>query len=65
VEPPQRGEDDLDAGEHAGGQPDLPADGCEIGAVAITEGDRAARAAAPSFRADSLGLALVGHCLLP
>jgi len=37
VERPQRGEDDLDGGENAGGQLDLPAGGREVGAVAITE----------------------------
>src|ERR1039457_6426318 len=44
---------DLDGGEKVGDQLDLPAGGCEDGAVvAITEGDRTPRAAAPSFRAD-------------
>ncbi len=43
---------DLDGGENVGDQLDLPAGGCEDGAVAITEGDRTPRAAAPSFRAD-------------
>ena len=43
---------DLDGGENVGDQLDLPAGGCEDGAVAITEGDRTPRAAAPSFRAE-------------
>jgi hypothetical protein len=43
---------DLDGGENVGDQLDLPAGGCEDGAVAITEGDRTLRAAAPSFRAE-------------
>jgi hypothetical protein len=37
---PQRGEDDLNGGKNPSGQLDLPAGGCEVGAVAITEGDR-------------------------
>lgn len=37
---PQRGEDDLNGGKNASGQLDLSAGGCEVGAVAITEGDR-------------------------
>jgi hypothetical protein len=45
---------DLDGGENVGDQLDLPAGGCEDGAVAITEGDRTPRAAAPSFRAERL-----------
>jgi hypothetical protein len=43
---------DLDGGENVGDQLDLPAGGCQDGAVAITEGDRTPRAAAPSFRAE-------------
>ncbi len=43
---------DLDGGENFGDQLDLPAGGCEDGAVAITEDDRTPRAAAPSFRAE-------------
>jgi hypothetical protein len=43
---------DLDGGENVGDQLDLPAGGCGDGAVAITEGDRTLRAAAPSFRAE-------------
>ncbi len=43
---------DLDGGENVGDQLDLPAGGCEDGAVAITEGVRTPRAAAPSFRSD-------------
>src|SRR5258708_36881197 len=43
VERPQRGEDDLGGGEYAGDHLDLPAGGCEVGAVAITEGDRRSR----------------------
>ena len=49
VERPQRGEDGLDGGENVGGRLDLPAGSCEVGAVAITEGDRTPRAAARSF----------------
>ena len=49
VERPQRGEDGLDGGENVGGQLDLPAGSCEVGAMAITEGDRTPRAAARSF----------------
>jgi len=29
-----------------------PLGGCEVGAIAVTVGDRTSRAAAPSFRAD-------------
>ncbi len=47
---------DLDGGENVGDQLDLPAGGCEDGAVAITEGDRTPRVAAPSFRAEYLRL---------
>ena len=43
---------DLDGGENVGDQLDLPAGGCEDGAVAITEGDRTPEAATPSCRAD-------------
>ena len=53
---------DLDGGENVGDQLDLPAGGCEDGAVAITEGDRTPRAAAPSFRAERL-LWPCGSCL--
>ena len=47
---------DLDGGENVGDQLDPPAGGCEDGAVAITEGDRTPRVAAPSFRAEYLRL---------
>ena len=47
---------DLDGGENVGDQLDLPAGGCEDGAVAITEGDRTPRVAAPSCRAEYLRL---------
>ena len=43
---------DLDGGENVGDQLDLPAGGCEDGAVAITGGDRTPEAATPSCRAD-------------
>jgi hypothetical protein len=47
---------DLDGGENVGDQLDLPAGGCEDGALAITEGDRTPRVAAPSCRAEYLQL---------
>jgi hypothetical protein len=46
---------DLDGGESVGDQLDLPAGGCEDGAVAITEDNRTPKAAAPSFGACRLG----------
>ena len=52
---------DLDGGENVGDQLDLPAGGCEDGAVAITEGDRTPRAAAPLFRA-SLPTLCISSC---
>jgi len=47
---------DLYGGENVGDQLDLPAGGCEDDAVAITEGNRTPRVAAPSFRAEYLRL---------
>jgi len=43
---------DLGGDENVSDQLDLPAGGCEDGAMAITESDQTPRAAARSFRAD-------------
>jgi hypothetical protein len=65
VERPQRGEDDLDGGAVAGGQPDLPAGGCEAGAVAITEGEPDFPGPLRRHSAPIVGSALVGNRVPP